>query len=116
MNILVYANFDTYRPILNALTVSLESGCASTLFYHQIVTAATGRNACADADSSLPAAVPQFPLLSDDVRRLMLTSQTREGIEESAEVIRDAEQSPAFLCRLGVPKSLSIFIQAIQAE
>ena len=60
---------------------------------HQIVTAATRRNT--DDGTSLPAAVPQFPLLSDDVRRLMLTSQTKEGIEESARVIRDAEHSPA---------------------
>ena len=81
------------------------------LSHYQIVTAATGRNADADAASSLPAAVPQFPLLSDDVRRLMLTSQTREGIEESAEVIRDEEDSPAPFMHVSSPKELIIFIQ-----
>ena len=62
----------------------------------------------------MAAAVPQFPLLSDDVRRLMLTSQTREGIEEAAGVIREDLLSIILFscCRVQATQCQSTFFEA----
>ena len=100
----------TYFILLTLSLISkLDVRCFYDLkYFPQIVTAATGRSAD-DGASSPPVAVPQFPLLSDDVRRLMLTSQTKEGIEESAEVIRDGGRTLSSIFKS--PKELIIFIE-----